>query len=305
MASKARKSLITGVEALRQSLVSSLVSGSDTVGQFLRRGLTIVSYNLLEAFMVERTTEIAGHVNSGLSHFSDLPPKLQKAAAHDLLRIANSQLQWSTSDLASILDYTRDVGESLASTAGALRLSPLMWQWSKSNMSVDDYTRTLRLFHVDQPWDTVGEIARRVGMPMHDPRSVLHNLLQERNKCAHQSSYVVSNLFVRTIPGQIIQLALAADIAMSVAAERMRQADASFYSDEKWFTASRITFRFVQKRSKQWADVPEGASRAKRVGPDVQTVMRYAMTNAKGQMQVVVATDAARQVLDWVYPECP
>jgi hypothetical protein len=29
------------------------------------------------------------------------------------------------------------------------------------------------------------------------------------------------------------------------------------------------------------------------------------MTAAMGHMQVVVEQDAARQVLNWVYPECP
>jgi hypothetical protein len=64
---------------------------------------------------------------------------------------------------------------------------------------------------------------------MQDPRSVLQTMILERNKCAHESSYTVSNLSVRPVPGQVIQFALAADIAMSVAAERMRLADVNFY----------------------------------------------------------------------------
>ncbi len=74
---------------MRQSLNSPLVRAGDAVGSFLRRGLTIVSYNLLEAFVAERVEEVAKHINSGISHFGDLPDPLQKAATVDVVRVAN------------------------------------------------------------------------------------------------------------------------------------------------------------------------------------------------------------------------
>src|SRR4051812_32601475 len=83
--SKARESFLDGLDALRQSIDTPLVTGADTVGSFLRRGLTVVSYNLLEAFMTERLEETAAYINGGLSHFADLPDRIKKAATQELL----------------------------------------------------------------------------------------------------------------------------------------------------------------------------------------------------------------------------
>lgn len=305
MVSKARASFIVGIEALRASIDTPLVTGGDTVGAFLRRGLTIVSYNLLEAFIAERLAEVANYVNSGLGHFSDLPDRLKRAATQELLRVANAQLQWSTEDLASLVDYTTSLGECLAASSGSLRLSPLMWQWSGSNMSAADFYRTLRLFHVNDPWTTVRELAARVGLPMPDPQTTLASLSRERNKCAHQSSYSVSNLFIRAVPNQLLTLALGADMGISVAAHRIYQADPSFYGDDRWFFSGRVGFRFVQERKGNWAEVLEGKSRATRVSGDRTNAVRAALAAAHGKSQIVVAQDAARRPLDWAYPEFP
>jgi hypothetical protein len=303
--SNARSSFLVGIEALRKSIDSPLVSAGDTVGMFLRRGLTIVSYNLLEAFMVERLTEISAHINSGISHFTDLPLKLQLAAAQDLLKIANAQLQWSTNDVQSKLDYARDVGQSLAANTGPLNLSPLMWQWSGSNMSLDDFTRAMRLFHVEQPWTVIEHISKRIGSPLSDSRKVMEALLRERNKCAHQSSYSVSNLWIRAVPNQLLHLALGADVCISFGANMMHHGDTSFYKDEKWFNASRVTIRFVRERKRDWADIVEGSTRAVHVNLDRDAVKRQAITSARGRGQVIVVQDSTHQTLDWTYPELP
>lgn len=305
MPSKARESFLAGIQALRKSIDTDLVSGNDTVGSFLRRGLTIVSYNLLEAFIAERLNEVAIHVNSGLGHFSDLPDRMKRAATQELLRVANSQLQWSNDDLNSVIDYTASVGECLAASSGPLRLSPLMWQWTGSNMSTEDFQRTMRLFHVREPWETLKQLTARLGNLLPDPKATLSGLARERNKCAHQSSYSVSNLFIRAIPNQVLSLGLGADMSISVSANRIHLADSSFYNDEKWFHPGRVSFRFVNQRKGGWAEMVEGRPTAARVNRDRDAAVRAALHAARGKLQIVVVQDTARQTLDWAYPEFP
>jgi len=305
VASKARESFLVGLEALRQSIDTELVKGSDTIGSFLRRGLTIISYNLLEAFVAERLVEIATHVNAGFGHFSDLPDRMKRAATQELLKVANSQLQWSGDDLSSIVDFATSVGESLAASSGALRLSPLMWQWTGSNMSSEDFHRALRLFHVKDPWDTIKQLAARIGASLPDPKSTLVGLARERNKCAHQSSYSVSNLFIRAVPNQVLLLGLGADMSISVSANRIHQADPAFYGDEKWFHPGRVRFRFVSERKGKWAEIVEGRARAIRVSADRDAAVKDAIDAARGKSEIVVIQNTARQTLDWTHPEVP
>lgn len=305
MSSAARKSFLASLESLRQSLDSPLVSGSDAVGSFLRRGLTIVSYNLLEAFVAARLSEIAAHVNGGVAHFGDLPDKLQRAATSDVLRIANSRVQRAGWDLTSAVAFTTQVGNSLAASSGPLQLSPLTWQWPGSNMGAEDARRAMRLFHVQSPWSTIATISNRTGIGIPDPSATMAGLLRERNYCAHESAYQVSNLWIRAVPHQIQTIAMGFDIAISVSAHELHVGQRDFLNDEDWMCPSRITFRFIEQRKSKWVEILEGATRAAHINADMDLLLRNAINSSRGKHQLVIVRDQALQVLDWVYPELP
>lgn len=305
MRGDARRSFLANLTFLRESLDSPLVSAAGAVGGFLRRGLTIVSYNLLEAFIVNRLDEIAEYVNSGVAHFGDLPEQLQRAASFDVLRFANSRVRRVGLDLASSLAFTTEVGASLAASSGPLRLSSLTWQWPGSNMAAEDVRRALRLFHVDSPWLSIEQFASRVGATMPDPKTTLTGLLRERNNSAHESSYQVSNLWVRAIPNQLLIIAMGIDISISVAAHELHIGKREFLDDENWMRPDRVKFRFVQERNKEWAETLEGNVRAAHVSTDKETLIKGAITAARGKYQVVIVRDRTLQLVDWIYPELP
>ncbi len=305
MPGDSRRQFLAGLEALRLSLDSQLVSGSDAVGSFLRRGLTIVSYNLLESFISTRLDEIANYINSGLTHFIDLPDKLQRAATVDVMRFANSRMQRSRWDPASALPFMTSIGESLAASSGPLKLSPLTWQWSGSNMIADDLHRAMRLFHVASPWQTIEMFSNRTGHSMPDPKTTVESLLRERNLCAHESSYQVSNLWIRAVPYQLQVIGMGVDIAISVSAQEMHLANSDFFQDINWMSSNRIQFRYVQQRSRTWAEMMEGKTRAFRVGNDKDSILREAINRARGKHQIVVVQNEVLQPIDWIYPEVP
>ena len=305
MSGDARRSFLENLTFLRKSLDSPLVSAADAVGSFLRRGLTIVSYNLLEAFIASRLGEVAEYVNSGVVHFGDLPERLQRAASFDVLRFANSRVQRAGWDLASSLAFTTEVGASLAASSGPLKLSSLTWQWSGSNMTAEDVRRALRLFHVESPWSSVEQLASRVGATMSDPKTTLIGLLRERNNCAHESSYQVSNLWIRAVPHQLLIIGMGVDISISVASHELHIGKRDFLDDENWMKPDRVKFRFAQERNKEWAETLEGNIRAAHVSTDKETLIKGAINTARGRHQVVVVKDRTLQVVDWIYPELP
>jgi hypothetical protein len=301
----ARRAFLTSLESLRQSLDSPLVSAGDDVGSFLRRGLTIVSYNLLEAFVSDRVDEVAKHVNSGVAHFGDLPNLLQKAATVDVLRVANSRVQRGGWDLAATTAFATEVGNSLAASSGPLRLSSLTWQWPGSNMNAEDIRRALRLFHVASPWSTIENFTARTGATMPDPNATLVGLLRERNLCAHESTYQVSNLWIRAVPHQLQVIGMGIDIAISVAAHEIHVGRRDYLDDKDWMSPGRVKFRFVEGRGSKWAEILEGSSRAAHVNTNKDFLLQGAINSARGKHQVVVVKDRNRQLIDWIYPELP
>lgn len=305
MSGDARRSFLADLTSLRQSLESPLVSGGDAVGRFLRRGLTIVSYNILEAFISERLEEIAQYVNGGIVHFGDLPDKLQRAATFDVLRFANSRLQRGSLDLESLLTFAADVGHSLVASSGALKLSALTWQWAGSNMTADDVHRAMRLFHVKTPWVTIENISQRIGVPISDPKGVLVTLLRERNKCAHESAYEVSNLWIRAVPHHLQVIGMGVDISVTVAAHELHIGTPDFLSNENWMSSDRVKFRFVQERTGNWAEILENRTRALHVSTDKDSLIKRAVGSSRGGREPVIIRDRTLQLVDWIYPELP
>jgi hypothetical protein len=301
----ARQAFLTGLAALRQSLDSPLVSAGDAVGAFLRRGLTIVSYNLLETFVADRLEEVVNYVNGGITHFADLPDRLQRAASVDVLRVANFRVQRGGLDSAAIIAFTTAIGQSLAASSGPVRLSSLTWQWAGSNMGPEDLRRALRLFHVESPWRTIETLATRIGSGMSDPETILAGLLRERNNSAHQSSYQVSNLLIRAVPHQLQVIGMCFDMAISMSAQEMHLGRRDFLENDNWMSPARVKFRFVQERRREWAEIAEGSSRAAKVSADKNDVIKSAINSAIGKNQVVVIKDLTLQPLDWIYPELP
>jgi hypothetical protein len=281
------------------------VSGSDPVGRFLRRGLTIVSYNILESFISERLGELAEYINGGVVHFSDLPERLQRAASFDVVRFANSRIRRERMDLMTGLSFTGDIGLSLVANSGPLKLSSLMWQWEGSNMGAGDLGRALTLFHVASPWRTIEELSKRAGAHIADPEGTLIGFIRERNKCAHESSYEVSNLWIRAVPAQLQSIGMSADISMSLAAHQLHTGQQDFLRDDKWMSPNKVRYRFIQQRNKKWAELVEGSSRARRVSTDKDFLITGAVNSARSNSQVVVVQDRTLQVIDWIYPEVP
>ena len=305
MSGLAKRAFIEGIGALEASVNSPLVSGADTVGAFLRRGLQVVGYGLLETFITDRLGEVSAHANSGISHVSDLPEKLQRAAFSEAIRVAASKMQWLGTDLSDILTFSSELGRSLSAASGPVNLSPLTWQWKGSNMGVEDLSRALRLFHVKAPFIALNSICGRMNFPVTDTKVAMAGLLRERNSSAHDSNYQVSNLVSRSTPTQLLALGCTTDTFISLAADRLRVADQSFLSDPDWLDSSRVAIRFLHARPRDWAEMPEGATRAVRVATDRTIAFKRACAASLGKAEIVVVQDQTRHVLDWACPDVP
>ena len=301
MSSPARDSFLTALAAFRKSADEPAVLGNDAAADFLRRGLTVAGFNLLETFVAQRLEEYAAFLNAGHVQFLDLPEKLQRHAILNTVRVAAGRARRSDDDLVVLRAFSREVGESLAAVGTSLRLSAMAWLWDGSNMAPANYHDTLRRFHVQRPWQTGATLARRLGFVQPDLEAALRNLAEERHKCAHQSLYGVTALWLRAIPNRILALAAVFDILISAASVQLRSGDASFISDDDWLTESRLRLRFVRERPRGGAEILEGRTRASRVAADVDQLFRDSVTRA-APGEAIVRQDVHGQVVTWDVP---
>lgn len=298
MTSLARQALERGLSGLRSASLELAVRASNPAGEILRRGVAVSAYNLLEAFIEARLDEIAEHVNRGPLHFADLPDRMQTLATQNLLEVAVSRVRRMPK--ADVRAFVGAAGTSLAAVSGSINLSPLSWMWSGSNMSPGDYSRLLKAFHVEHPWEAIDSLSTRIGLPAGDPNADLTAFGQERHRAAHDSSHQVSNLWIPVAIDHLVKFAIAFDAFVSIAAEAMRRGDPDYLLQANW-TAGKVGIRWVRARSSDWAEFTETGTRAVRVGSDRHTVSMAAAGRCSDK-DLLVIVDHGGQVIEWSIP---
>lgn len=308
MASLARQAFLIGLSAFRESVDEPRVMGADAVGDFLRRGLAVASFNLLETFISDRITELALHVNGGVTQFLDLPEKLQRRAIVNPVAVARSEMAWAGGALPDLRDYSADLGASLTAVRTNLRLSPATWKWSGSNMSPDDLHTALRYFHVDQPWESIRAVASRIGFVVTDfagapisQQADLAFLAQQRHRSAHDATNPVTTLWLRSVPDQLLRYAIAFDALASCAAQLFRNGHPQMLHDRNFVGSKQLSIRFIQERGGDVAELLEGRTRALRRASDPAVLFSEAEPRCSAN-QLLVSRAVTNEIGNWSFP---
>jgi hypothetical protein len=306
--SLARDSFLSGIRAFVAACDLQPVRAHDDVGLLLRRGMTVAAYNLLETFLDDRLLELATHVNGGSTQFLDLPERLQKRSISQTLAVAAVRLRRSALDIADLRAYSQSVGTSLSAVGSALALSPLMWAWTGSNLSSDDVSTMLKSFQVESPWNAALGLAGRLGFQTVDLnrdaidlKEDLDALATERHKSAHVASHSITSLWLRAVPDRLSRIAVSVDVMASAGAHLLRVGDAAMLAGQSFDPASRLRFRFVRERSRDFAETLEGKTKAYRVSPDGDQLYAAARSRC-ADLEVAVRQGPASDVRNWSMP---
>jgi len=308
MSSQARSAFLEGISSLEKTLEESWAIEDTPRGAFVRRGLTVASFNLLETFILERLEEVAVYLNSGNLLYAELPQRLQLPAARTAIDVVSSRLRRvdDTERTRLAIELSNALSSMHKSTVS---FSPLSWVWSGSNMGSDDYKSMLRKFHVEDAFAKVRDVAGRLGFQTSDPTTgalldfadQLKNLAQERHSSAHDSAHTVSTMWLKTVGKTLLQFGSGFDILASVGAVNLRAATRGYFDDEGWTSIDRVALHLVKERTKDFALFTGASSKATKVLADGDELFRGASRNRKLN-DVVVRMDRNGRLEDWTVP---
>ncbi|WP_298455316.1 hypothetical protein [uncultured Cellulomonas sp.] len=308
MSSAARAAFVDGMAAFTTALSEPAVTAQDGAGAFLRRGLTVAAYNLLENFVDDRLTELASHVNAGPVQFLDLPDKLQRRAIQHTLDVATARLRRQNVTTAEMRQFSSGLGQNLTAVGAALSVSPFTWAWPGSNLGAADIAGAMSHFWIDGSWETVRGVAGRIGFTTTNPAGQNLDLAEEfraisaeRNSAAHQSIHPITSLWLRALPERLMRLAVPIDLLLSCGAHALHNADATLLAGRKWNASARLKLRFVDQRASDHATFKEAAKRATAKGPDGVALFTAACVQAS-DYEAVVRRDRVKQVVTWALP---
>lgn len=308
MTSAARANFIQGIASLDETLEESWTTESTARGAFVRRGLTVASFNLLETFLMERLDELAKYLNGGNILYSELPPKMQLPAAKAAIEVAANRVR--RIENAELRDLVLDLSQSLTSpNSSQVSFSVLSFLWKGSNMSDEDYKSILSKFHVADPYAKVRELTGRLGFPArsattNEPlmlREDLKQLATERHRSAHESSHSVSTMWLKTVSSTLLRFGVGFDVLASIGAANLRSVNRAYVEDEAWNRAERVDLKIVVDRGKDYAVVSELGSRAKNVSADGDELFRK-VSRGGGTNLVVARFDSTPRLMDWAIP---
>ncbi|GAA1799528.1 MAG: hypothetical protein LCH77_13900 [Actinobacteria bacterium] len=310
MASVARDSFLSGIRALEDLCAEPIATDMTARGSVLRRGLVVSAYNLLETFVMERTTELLRHAGAGPTQFTDLNEGQRKKALRNMLQVASARVFRGDWDLSSLGHLAGELGASL-SPSGGLGLHPYAFLWEGSNMSPDGLRETLRMWHVKSPFEQLRLLSGALGFDILKPlgggqidlKEDLKELMQMRHRCAHDSSAVVSGLELRAIPNRILRVAAPFDVLASSGAQHLRVGTSGYLADDDFVSAPSIEIRVIEARSQAWALLRRSGSAAERVMPTVEPLVSLACTRTPDH-GVVVVRSLQREVVTWTTVGC-
>jgi|GEM_PF-3093938 len=310
MASHARESFLKGIRALEDLCTEPVATEASDRGGVLRRGLVVTAYNLLETFVMERTTELLRHAETGPTHFADLSDGQKKRALRNTLQVASRRVLRGDWDLSSLGQLAGELGASL-NQSGGLGLHPYAFLWDGSNMSPEDLRSTLRMWHVASPFEQLLILSSRLGFDTSDPLSPgqislkedLSALMTMRHKCAHDSSSLISGLELRAIPNRILRVAAPFDVLASSGAQHLREGTREYFMNDDAVDARGIDIRVIEKRANSWALMRKSGVAAHRVLPTAEPLVALACSQASSH-GVVVVRNLQRELLTWTTVGC-
>lgn len=283
-----------------QHLIStSPVTSERDPARLLRNGLAAVSYAAFEDFFVTRSAEALAFFDGTKVPFRRLPDKLKEAATLGAVRAMNFRVGFEEASMR--LKFVQQHADFVYSTStSTYRFSPLSFSPYSTNLTSDDFERTLKAVVVDAPWLQLTDIATRVGYGIIGLRERISQLLTQRNEAAHSPAADISVADLKQLPHDLLAAALAFDAVFCRAITLICNRNVSVDPNEKLTKiAKEIKIVFLDRVAATVREIAEGKTRATRVYSTLEDAFTNAVRRARNSKALVVVRDAQGRPVDW------
>jgi hypothetical protein len=273
--------------------------------QMLRSGLMIAAFTSVEDFIRVRTSELLACVSRTVVRFEILPDGLRRAATSEAMRAAYEHSKMIKRRGEDPLPMLQQAAGEIASTGrGPLVISKYGLGYSGSNLATDDVSGILTCLQVADAWREIDDIAGRCGAGSLSLREAYLNGHNLRNAAAHDPGANIQPSDLQAFCTQAFSIALGFDILGSRAARLLRLGDSRVLAGRVRLTGA-IDLRFLQERTRGYAEIREGARRANRVTIDLEDAWKFAAASATPRGEPVVLCDKAGRPIDWMVTDVP
>lgn len=269
------------------------------IANLLRKGLSIVAFNILEDYIKKRTLEALSDIaNSGMP-FLNLPESLQEASISQAL----SSLQFQSALYKrENLDYklliqneTKKISSTLSTP---FDLSSYSFVSSGSNITSNEITDLIKAFGIIGGWNKLKSISDNIGAGILDLNQAYTNAAKRRHKSAHSASFRYDLSWLQSLKYEIIGIAASLDIALK---SKCRQAIsnptaklADLNIDEE------LNFKFLEHDGIYYKDKKQLTSKSIKNWKNIlDAKTKYTESYLISNKLHIIIIDSSRRIKDW------
>jgi hypothetical protein len=283
------------------SLIDATIAPSEhnSIANLLRKGLSIVAFNILEDYIKKRTIEALSDISSSNILFDHLPETLKESSISKAL----SSLQFQANLLKNEgQDYRAVIQQEtfkISSTNGhPFELSKYSFVSSGANVLSTEISDLLKAFGINGGWVVLKKVSDDIGGGIPDLCQAYSFAAKRRHKSAHVAAFQYDLTWLHNLKNEIIAISASIDIILKA---KCRQAikfphknlDLSNFEDE-------LNYRFLEFDNGIYRDKKTLTSRSIKNWNSIdEALIKYTNTYLIANSLFIVILDERRRVIDW------
>ncbi len=275
-------------------------SEHNSIANLLRKGLSIVAFNILEDFVKNKANESLDILAASGISFANLPTDLQEYSISGALSSLNFQSSILKKD--NHQDYKlviQQETQKIASTIGhPYNLSRFSLLSSQSNVVTREVNEFLKAFAIPNGWAKLKSISDAIGGGIPDLAQAFNLAAQRRHSSAHSASFYYNQSWLSNLKSEILSICASIDIVITA---RCRQANRNHTIPlANNNLDSELNYRFLEMHGSIFKETKTVGGRSLKNWTDLQTALTHHSLRIVGKKEFVIILDARRRIMDWL-----
>ena len=258
---------------------------------FLRKGLGIVTFNILEDYIKERTLEMFGSVSSSMINFSYLPNDLQEAATLGALRALVGKVRNEKKNNGNI---------NSTSLVNNFTISQFSLMSESSNINADEVTKVLKCLNIDGGWGTLQRISQEIYGGVPNLSQSYGNISMRRHSAAHEAGFDYEYGWLQTAVREIMAIASSFDVALSTKCKMINLSPAVQVAKND--LSNMIKYRFLQQanNSQVYKEKISVTSASVKNWTDLNLAKQMLAVKCQTKSESLVILNSQTRIIDWL-----
>ncbi|HCL9054726.1 TPA: hypothetical protein N2150_003652 [Escherichia coli] len=269
---------------------------------FLRKGLGIVTFNILEDYIKERTLEMFDAVSSSMINFSYLPDDLQEAATLGALRALVGKVRNEKKNNGNWLGLIQSETANINSTSlvNNFTISQFSLMSESSNINADEVSKVLKCLNINGGWGTLQRISQEIYGGVPNLSQSYGNISMRRHSAAHEAGFDYEYGWLQTAVREIMAIASSFDVALSTKCKMINLSPAVQVAKDD--LSNMIKYRFLQQANngQLYKEKVCVTSASIKNWTDLNLAKQMLAVKCRTKSESLVILNSQTRIIDWL-----